>query len=502
VTDPRARIGQLLRSYREERGILRFIDEQLKAQLDPWQEEALLMFASPKAEHRRLGLQACVGPGKSAVLAMGGWWFLGTQGDKGQHPKGLATSINGDNLRDNLWAEFSKWQSRSPYLSSQFTWSASRIYANDHPETWMLAARTWPQSANRDKLGKTLSGLHSEYVLVLMDEAGEIPPEVGRGGEQALSDCLWGKLAIAFNPTSLEGMGYEAAVTLADQWVIVIITGDPDNPNAWVHSPRAQAKTNIDGLSPLAWAKQMIEKYGRDDPWVMSQILGKFPPGGVNALLGIEDVVAAQGRLYKDHELQYAQKRLGVDCARFGDDRTTICPRQGMQAYKPVDMRHAKTHEIAARVAQAQDKWGAEMIFVDATGGYGAGTIDALELGGRSVIPVEYAGKAIDRRYLNKRSEIAFLFADWVKKGGALPSVPRFKREFTAITYAYSGGKFMIEPKEIIKAKLGYSPDYWDGYANTFALPEMPAARPKLPHGLKYPHEHRAATMDDMETIL
>jgi hypothetical protein len=49
-------------------------------------------------------MQACAGPGKSAVLAWCGWWFLSVQGSRGEHPKGIALSITGDNLKANLWA--------------------------------------------------------------------------------------------------------------------------------------------------------------------------------------------------------------------------------------------------------------------------------------------------------------------------------------------------------------------------------------------------------------
>ena len=105
-----------LRSWRDGRGILRFIDEELKVEtVDKWQEQAALEFADPHPTKQHISLQACAGPGKSAVLAWCGWWFLATQGDKDDHPKGMATSINETNLRANLWAEYAKWQERSTF---------------------------------------------------------------------------------------------------------------------------------------------------------------------------------------------------------------------------------------------------------------------------------------------------------------------------------------------------------------------------------------------------
>jgi len=469
--------AEKIRSWREFRGILRFIDEQFKITLDPWQEEAALLFESPKPDDRRISLQACAGPGKSAVEAWCAWWFLSTQGERGEHPQGAATSITGDNLQDNLWKELAKWRALSQFLTAAFEWTSTRIFAFDHPQTWFMSARSWPKTASPDEQGKTLSGLHSKYVFVICDESGAIPVTVLNAANQALFRCVFGKIMQGGNPISLEGMLHFAANEGRTQWKIVVVTGDPDDPKAWVNSPRFAAQHTSNGPCgcPRCEAQAQINLYGRDNPWIKSYILGQFPSASINALLSLEDVVAAMNRKLPEHTYRYSQKRLGVDCARFGDDRTTICPRQGLRCFPAVTMRNAKTQEIAARVAAGQDRWGAEMILVDATGGYGAGTIDALELGGRQVISVEYAGRPIDPRYNNKRTEIGYLFAEWVKKGGQLPNDPALPKELTKITYTFQNGKFMLEPKEQMKKRLGYSPDLWDGYANTFALPDMPA---------------------------
>jgi len=457
-----------LASWRRERGILRFVAEQFHVELDPWQEQALLLFESPKPEDRRISLQACAGPGKSAVLAWCGLWFMGTQGRVGNHPKGLATSITGENLRDNLWAEFAKWMAISPYLSNTFTWTASRIFANDHPETWFIGARTWPRTASTEEQGKTFSGLHSDYPLILIDEGGGIPTAVGRAGEQAMSRCLFGKELLAGNPISLEGLLHAAANQLRHLWRVIKITGDPEDPEAWVHSPRV-------GAGPLAWAKEQIATYGRDNPWVMSYILGKFPPVSINSLLGIEDVEAAMNRTVRPEVYQWAQKRLGIDVARFGDDRTVIFPRQGGAAFKPVVMRNARTTDIAARVANAKIRWQSEMELVDDTGHWGHGVIDNLIAAGYGPVAVVFHEKAIDPRFKNRRAEMWMKMAEWVKGGGMLPRIPELIPELTIPTYTFNHGQFQLEEKDQIKLRLGRSPDLADALGLTFALPDMPS---------------------------
>ena len=441
--------------------VAQFAWDNFKFAPDKWQKEFFDVFPSQDPDKRRIALQACAGPGKTAVLAIGGLNALSCYGRKNEHPKGAAVSVTGDNLKDNLWPEFAVWMERSEYIKSAFEWTKKRIHSKQHPETWFISARSWSKSATPEEQGRTLSGLHSRFVIVLIDESGDIPPSVLRSAEQSMGNVEWGKIIQAGNPTSHTGMLYEAATKLADQWYSISITGDPDDP---MRSPRVD----------IEWARQQIKEHGRDNPWVMSFILGKFPPQSVNSLLGPDEVDMAMARRLRPEAYEWAQKRLGVDCARFGDDRTVIFPRQGLFAGVPVELRNARGHEIAARVAAAKMKWGSEMEFVDDTGGWGAGTIDALSLAGITAIPVNFSGKATDPRYFNKRSEMHWMMSQWVKGGGWLPQRPGLKKELTTPVYWFDNGKLRVEEKEQIKKRLKHSPDEADALAETFFMPDMP----------------------------
>jgi phage terminase large subunit len=439
----------------------KFVFENFRVEPDTWQVEALEAFASDDPAKQRISLQACAGPGKSAVLAWVGWNFISCYGDHVEHPKGAAVSVTQDNLRDNLWAEFAKWQGVSPWLKQAFEWNRDRIYARDYPETWFISARSWSKKANPDEQARTLSGLHSKYVLALIDESGDIPPAVGRAAEQALSTGpIFGKIVQAGNPTSLEGMLYSAATKLRHLTHVITITGDPDSPR---RSSRISAE----------WAREQIKIHGRDNPWVMSYILGQFPPASINALLGVEDVEAAMRRHLNEDAYSWSQKRLGIDAARFGDDPWIIFPRQGLAAFKPVMLRNPRTQDVVARVLLAKNRWKSEREFFDDTGGYSAGAIDGLIVAGCSPTPINFSSKATDPRFFNKRSEILFNAAEWVKRGGALPNVPDLVAEMTAATYTFQGGKFRVEEKETIKLKIGRSPNYFDALALTFSEPDM-----------------------------
>lgn len=449
--------------YREQpNGPVQFAYEQLHFDPDPWQREVLIAFGDPAKP--RLSLQACAGPGKSAVMAICAWYFLSCFGAKHEHPNAVAVSITSSNLRDGFWKEMSKWQARSRYLTSAFTWTSSRIFANDHPSTWWLAARSWPRTGSVDEQGATLSGLHGRFVAAFCDESGAIPPTVLRAAEQALADRPWfGKVMQSGNPMSLDGMLYAAATKLRDQWHVVRVTGDPDDP---MRSPR------ID----IEWARRQLQTYGRDNAWVQSYILGQFPSASLNTLLTLTDVEQAMERVIRPEAYAHVQKRLGIDAARFGDDKWVIFPRQGLQAFKPVDLRNPRTHEVVARIALAKQRWGSEREFFDDTGGFSAGAIDGLLLAGHSPTPINFSGKASDHHFFNKRSEMWFQMAEWVKRGGGLPSnVPELVDELVTPMFWYENAKFRLEEKDQIKKRLGRSPNYGDALALTFAEVDAPA---------------------------
>ena len=61
--------------------------------------------------------------------------------------------------------------------------------------------------------------------------------------------------------------------------------------------------------------------------------------------------------------------------------------------------------------------------------------------------------------------------AEWVKAGGAIPDDRELKEELCALTYAFQGDKLRVVEKEIIKQKIGRSPDKADALALTFAAP-------------------------------
>jgi hypothetical protein len=407
--------------------------------------------------------------GMRAALELGRWTFPAPLGYLNA-PKWSKTSLIPDPERELLVRRAFEDLATGNYTEQEVIARAteaglrSRKGLRLSPQSFGQMMR--PKSANAEEQGKTLSGLHSKYVLALIDESGAIPTSVLRAAEQALSNCLFGKIVQAGNPISREGMLYAADTMLRHQWTVIRITGDPDDPR---RSPR------ID----LEWATQQIATYGRDNPWVQSYILGLFPPQSLNTLLTVEEVNSAMQRHLREDSYSWSQRRLGVDVARFGDDRTVIFPRQGLAAFPPIVMRGVRTTDIAARVAKTIVEWGADapdlLTLIDDTGHWGHGAVDNLWAAGYSVMPVVLSDPAIDPRYRNKRAECWLEMANWVRRGVALPPIPELVAELTEPTYTFVNGRFLLEDKDQVKRRLGRSPDLADALSLTFAIADQPA---------------------------
>jgi len=434
------------------------VRELFGATPDPWQEEALDAF--PK--NPRLALKSAKGPGKSTTLSWIGWNFMLTR----PHPKCVATSISGANLRDGLWSELAKWRSKAPLLQHLFEFTQTRIFLKQSPETWFLSARTWPQKAEASAQAETLAGIHADYVLVLIDESGQMPDAIMPTVEAVLAGCIEGHIVQAGNPTQLAGPLYRACKLARHLWYVVEITGDPDNP------ARSQRIS-------IQLARDQIEQYGRNNAWVIINIFGDFPSASLNALIGPEEVRAAMKRYYREFEIGRMPKIMAADVARFGDDASFLSKRQGIQMFPGTKKRNLTSDEGASFIAREWNEWGADACFIDATGGFGAGWIDQLRLLGRATIGVQFAGQAhAPDRFANKRSEMAFDFVDWIKAGGALPESDELLQALTQTTYTFkqNSNLLILEPKEIIKAKIGFSPDEMDASMMTFAEPITAAA--------------------------
>lgn len=438
-----------MRRWREHPAAM--VREVFKATPDPWQVDVLEAFPhSP-----RQVMTACKGPGKSTTLAWLTWYFLLTR----TNCRIAVVSISADTLKDTLWAELAKWQAKSPLLLQYFTMRGERITCNENPNEWWASARAYSRNANPQQQADTLSGLHADNAMAVIDEAGGIPAAVLATAEAILAGGKDQHIVLAGNPTNQNSALGHAAIDQRQLWHVTEITGDPDDP-------KRASRVSID------WARQQIEAWGKDNPWVLVNVYGRFPPSGLNTLISPDQVRDAQKRHYNENQFADFPYIIGVDVARFGDDETVFFPRQHKIAFPPMRIRNQDTIFVASHLSRVAAEKKAASMQIDISGS--AGVYDVVRnFGHTEAQGVQFGGRAHqDKKFANMRAEMYWNMTEDIKAGLALPPVPEMVKGLSTMTYAFDRqSRIQIEDKQQIKDRIGRSPDLEDALACTYAYP-------------------------------
>lgn len=219
-----------------------------------------------------------------------------------------------------------------------------------------------------------------------------------------------------------------------------------------------------------AWYEEQKSKL---DPVVLAQEVDRSYTASVaNAFMPAEMVGAASRKGPADL-MPYGPIMVGVDVARFGDDKSVITFRQGRVLLRQIVFGKADVVDVAGRVKDAVrlQTEGVAQIAVD-TIGIGAGVADILRRDfGDLVEDVNSALRVDDGRNYNLRARMWHEMREWFKNGSSIPNDPDLITDLTSLQYKYKGGLMLIEAKEDAKGRGIKSPDRADSLALTFAFP-------------------------------
>ena len=162
---------------------------------------------------------------------------------------------------------------------------------------------------------------------------------------------------------------------------------------------------------------------------------------------------------------------LGVDVARFGDDRTAIACRQGrivhwVRYYTKLDVT-----QVAGEVQAVLHNIHVDAVFVDVVG-IGAGVYDILNAKFGFIYAVNAGAKPDDGgRYSNKRAEMGGRIREWLKdQPCVLPNDPELMTDLCSLQYSFNAsGQLVLEKKEDAKKRGVKSPDGFDAIGMTLA---------------------------------
>lgn len=196
-----------------------------------------------------------------------------------------------------------------------------------------------------------------------------------------------------------------------------------------------------------------------------------FQQTGEDTYIGPEIVMRAR----KTVADKYGKLVVGVDPARFGDDRTGIIRRQGRVAFGLESYIKKDTMEIVGVVHNIIINEAPDKVFVD-IGGLGAGIYDRLvELGHKNIVVAVNAGSTPlnQKIYYNKRAEMWGELRKWLEDGPAqIPDDNALHADICNIHYKIdSNSRLVMEQKAEMKKRGIRSPDCADALCLTFAYP-------------------------------
>lgn len=412
---------------------------------DVWQAEQLIRIGEAFKENPLCSLREATasghGIGKSAEVAFIVLWAMSTR----PHLNGVVTANTLPQLTTKTWRELAVWHKRL-INEHWFKWSATKFYHRQHPETWFVAA-----VPNTEHNSEAFAGLHATHVLVIYDEASGIPDKIWEVSEGAMTTprAMW---FVYGNPTKNTGRFRECFYSDKDRWVRRQIDS------------RTAKMTNKEEIS--AW----VEVYGEDSDFIRVRVRGVFPRVGDMQFIS-SDLVDRAMYWECPYEAHFQLPILiGVDVARYGDDKTIIAVRQGRKLLELRKFRELNTMQVATMVADAIREFRPAATFVDGIG-VGAGVVDRLRMLNYEIVEVNAGVKADDyETYFNKRAEMWDRMRVWLRDGCDIPNDAELRQSLIGIEYAFDAKELMrMERKQDMKKRGLNSPDEGDGIAMTFA---------------------------------
>ena len=460
---PWGRPNTPLESYKGPRGwqkeTFQEIERHIKANdLRRAQRALMEMWRSADASGR--------GIGKSALVSMLTLWFMSTR----LGSTTIITANTEQQLRSRTMAEIGKWAALA--INSHWwevtamslrpaEWFGEAVKRDLKIDLgyWYASAQLWSEE-NPD----AFAGIHNHAgVMLIFDEASGIPRPIWTVSEGFFTEPIPDRYWFVFsNPRRNSGPFFECFHRDRNFW----------------RCRNIDSRT-VEGTD-IGTFNKIIAQYGDDSDEARVEVKGEFPNKGANQFIG-KDLAyqAAQREVIPDPG---APLVMGVDVARFGEDRSVIAFRKGRDARSIpwLKFKNLDTVQLATIVSEQATRHGVNAIFVDGNG-VGGGVVDNLKAWGFRVIEVQMGSTPNDLdMYQNKRAELWAMLREWLGTG-AIPNDGDLQTDLISPEYKYhpTSNRIQLESKDQMKQRGLASPDHAEALAMTFAVP---VARLNAPH--------------------
>ncbi len=305
----------------------------------------------------------------------------------------------------------------------------------------------------------------------------------------------------ADNPDALRGMYFDGVVmdevaqmkpevwdeivlpALADRKGWAVFIGTPKGINSFYEIYTAAVSDperyysdvfTVTGTDALDADEIALQKSIQSDNKFRQEYMCDFTASVEDALITIDAVELAYGRTIP--QASHAQQPIimGVDVARFGDDKSVIYVRQGLATLEIKKYSGIDLAQFSENVMHKIIEHNPDAVFIDVVG-VGAGVVDMLrrQQYGDRITGINSGNKPSNEQlYINKRIEMWVRMREWIELGGCLSIDPELRVDLVSPLYSYDAANRMkLERKEDMKARGIKSPDTADALALTFAQP-------------------------------
>lgn len=445
--DVQARLDNLVTNCAGDR--IYFCEAVLGLELEDWQRS---VFEKLDAGETRISIRSGNGAGKTFFCAILALHFLLFRSEC----KIVVTSPSASQLRDGLFPETIKWRKQLPdFLKQPIKHTADRIYRQDNIENAFISFRT-----ARRETPEALAGIHSKYVLCIVDEASGVAEEVYEAAQGTLSTP--GAIFVMIsNPTRLSGFFYRTHHDLKPYWHTVHLTSFDTS--------------RVD----QAFVDTIANTYGEDSDQYRVKVLGEFPTREEQTLIGRDVADAARNR---DVHGRDGAIYFGLDIGRGGDP-SALVGRQSNRIFFAKEYNSADAMSTVGWVKEEIDALPKSLkpdaIFVDSIG-VGGPVADRLRELNYSAIDINVGETAaLKGTYLRLRDELWYSLKFWIEdltctieEGVYLEEkiADKILAEITSpLALFTSSGKNAVERKDDLRRRGIASPNLADAACLTFA---------------------------------
>lgn len=440
---------------------------------DPYPDQVELLEAYGRRK-RRIAKRTGHGVGKTTTDA----WILNHHAVCRFPQKSVVTAPTSKQLFDALYAETVTWFGRMPtHLQALFEIKSESIHLKAAPTESFISFRT-----SSPEKPEALAGVHSDWVLLIADEASGIPEaiyEAAIGSMSGANACM----LLTGNPVRTEGLFFD-------------IFHRPEMADDWV---RLHASCEGHPRADPDFMRQVANTYGADSNAYRVRVLGEFPSGEANTVIPYELVQAA---LARDVKPLMVRPIWGLDVG-LNHDASCIAKRQGNALTEPTEEQKFDD-DLMKVVAWVKAHWDRTLpslrpteINVDAIG-MGAGVAHRLlelDLPARSINVSESA--AMTAQFPRLRDELWWKGREWFQKRDCnICGDDQLAAELVRPIYGSTmGGKIKVEGKKDTKKRTKKpSPNRADAFLLTLASEAITASGSDAqPHSWKKPLERKIA---------